>query len=272
MTVESEVDSSLLEQLGVGSGLCYCSALYHCNAVGVVDGGETVSDHDARPALPGLVQSLLYYLLALCVQGRGGLVQEEDFGVPHQSTGDGNALLLAPRQLGALAAHVGAVALQEEESVSLLASYRPSSTYLRQGVDEGVDVGSLGSLHHFLVRYFSEVGSVADVLGYVGVKEHRLLGHDADLGAQPADVEVLEVSAVQSQAARQRVIEPLDQRDHGALATATGPHQSQSLARLYGHVQALQDFNPWPRGILKHEVISTHLSYNILLREEKSKS
>ena len=66
------------------------------DAVGVVDGGETVSDDDTGPALPGLVQSILHYPLTLCVQGRGGLVQEEDFGVPHESSGNGDALLLPP--------------------------------------------------------------------------------------------------------------------------------------------------------------------------------
>ena len=73
-------------------------------------------------ALPSLVQSssLLHYLLALCVQGRGQRWPEEDFGVPHQSMSNGNALLLVFRQLGALAAHGGVVALQEEESVSCL--------------------------------------------------------------------------------------------------------------------------------------------------------
>ena len=86
-------------------------SLDHSNAVGIVDGGEAVSDHNARPSLPGLVQGLLHYLLALCVQGRGGLVEEEEFGVPHQSTGDGNSLLLSPGQLGASATHIGGVSL-----------------------------------------------------------------------------------------------------------------------------------------------------------------
>ena len=65
-------------------------------------------------ALPCSVQSILNNLLALRVQGRGGLVQEEDLGVPHQSPGDGDALLLSPAELRAPFPHVGAVALQRE--------------------------------------------------------------------------------------------------------------------------------------------------------------
>ena len=60
-----------------------------------------VSNDDGCPPLPGLIQSLLYHLLTLSVQGRGGLIQEEDFRFPHQSSGYGNALLLPSRQLAA---------------------------------------------------------------------------------------------------------------------------------------------------------------------------
>ena len=96
MAIEHEVDATFLKQLLVCPNLSHFARFYHDDAVGVVDGGEAVSDDDTGPALPGLVQSLLHYLLALCVQGRGGLVQEEDFGVPHESSGDGDALLLPP--------------------------------------------------------------------------------------------------------------------------------------------------------------------------------
>ena len=111
--VELVVHSLLLEQFGVGSLLDDLSAAYHGNGVRVVDGGETVSDDNARPSLPCLVQGLLDYLLALSVQGRGGLVQEQDPGVSDESTGNGDSLLLSPRQLGSLAAHVSIVALSE---------------------------------------------------------------------------------------------------------------------------------------------------------------
>ncbi len=71
-----------------------------------------VSNDDGGPAFPCPVQSLLDNLLTLRVQGRGGLVQEEDLGVPHQSTGDGNPLLLSSAQLGTLATDICTIALQ----------------------------------------------------------------------------------------------------------------------------------------------------------------
>ena len=115
IAVQCVVDATFSQQCFVRPFLCYFSRLDDDYDVSIVDGGESVGDDDASPALPGLVQSLLNYLLTLCVQGRGGFVQEEDLGVPHQSTGYGNSLLLTSRQLGSLTTYISAVALQKED-------------------------------------------------------------------------------------------------------------------------------------------------------------
>lgn len=60
------------------------------------------------------------HLLALRVQGRSGLIQEEDLGVSDDGPGDGDALLLAAGQLGALGADVCVVFLQQERILSTL--------------------------------------------------------------------------------------------------------------------------------------------------------
>lgn len=54
------------------------------------------------------------YLLALGVQGGGGLVQEQDLGVAYDRPGDGDALLLSARKLRTLRADVGVVFLRQE--------------------------------------------------------------------------------------------------------------------------------------------------------------
>ena len=113
--VELVVHASLSQQLLVRPLLQNFSVLYHGYAVCTVDGREAVCNHDARPSNPGLVQGLLYDLLTLGVQGRGGLVQQEQLRISHQGTGDGNALLLSPGQLGAFASHIGVVALHRKK-------------------------------------------------------------------------------------------------------------------------------------------------------------
>ena len=107
-----------------------------------------------------LVSCLTFYLLALGVEGGGGLVEEQYPGVPHQRPGDGHPLLLPARQLRALAAHPRAVAQGEAG-------------------DEAMDVGPPGRLHHLLHAHLSLVVPVHDVLLDRPVKEHWLLRYDA---------------------------------------------------------------------------------------------
>ena len=57
------------------------AVLEHDDLVGVHDGGEAVGDHEARPVLHEHVQGDLYLSLRLGVEGRCGLVQNEDGSV-----------------------------------------------------------------------------------------------------------------------------------------------------------------------------------------------
>lgn len=70
------------------------------------------------------------YLLALGVQGRGGLVQQQDLGVTDDRPGNGNALLLAAGKLRTLGAHVGVVFLRQQQQerfqIPLAGSEKPS--------------------------------------------------------------------------------------------------------------------------------------------------
>ena len=110
--VELVVDSLLCEKLRVGPLLGYFAPLDHNNAVSTIDSGETVSNDNGGPSLSGLVQCLLNNLLTLRVQGRGGLIKEEDLGISDQCSSDGYPLLLSTTQLSALLSNIGVVALR----------------------------------------------------------------------------------------------------------------------------------------------------------------
>ena len=114
-SVQVVVDSLLGEELRVGPLLRHLASLDHNNAVSTVDSGETVSNDNGGPSLPGLVQCLLNHLLTLRVQGRGGLIKEEDLGVSDQCSSDGYPLLLSAAQLSALCSNIGVVALHGQE-------------------------------------------------------------------------------------------------------------------------------------------------------------
>ena len=120
--VELVVESSGSHQLCVGARFLHPSSVDHGYQVRVVDGGQPVSDDDTGAPLPGFVQSFLDHLLTLSVQGRGGLVKEEDLGVPDQRSGDGDALLLPAAQLRPFA-YIGAVALSTRERIQSINKY-----------------------------------------------------------------------------------------------------------------------------------------------------
>ena len=64
-----------------------CPRLYHlafmnnCYHIRIVDGRETVSNDNGGSPLSGLVESFLDNFLTLCIQGRGGFVEEKGFWI-----------------------------------------------------------------------------------------------------------------------------------------------------------------------------------------------
>jgi len=95
----------------VSAGLNHLAPMDDGNEVSIVDGRESVGNHNAGASFPGLVQSFLDDLFALCVQCRSGFVQEEDFGVSDECTGNGYALFLSPADLRALWTNICVVGL-----------------------------------------------------------------------------------------------------------------------------------------------------------------
>lgn len=71
------------------------------------------------------------YLLALGVQGRGGLVQQQDLGVTDDCPGDGNALFLASGQLWTLGAHIRVVFLRQKDRFKILLQVSEKHLYLK---------------------------------------------------------------------------------------------------------------------------------------------
>ena len=155
----------------------HSTTLYRCYHICRLDGGETVSDHDGCPALPGLVQSILHNLLTLCVQGRGGLIQEEDFGVPYQSTGNGNALLLTSRQLTTSLPNMCVITI-------------------RKLYDEIVSIGILSSCNDFFQG--GSFSAQADILSNGGVEQNWLLTHNANVGTQPLQIQGFYITSIES--------------------------------------------------------------------------
>ena len=177
-------------------------------------------DHQRGLALGGTGQLLLDGTLGVAVQGRSGLIKDQDGRVLQQGACNRHALLFAARQLQATLAHLGGIAL-------------------RGGLDEVVDARGPGGGLHLGLR--GAGAAIGDVVGHRVVEQHRVLRHDADGAAHAVLGDLADVLAGDGDAARLHVIEAVQQPRQGALARARSPHHSHRAPGGHGEAHALQD-------------------------------
>src|SRR5439155_27334535 len=113
--------------------------------------------------------------LALAIQARGGLVEDQDAGVGEDRAGDRYALALPARQPHA--------ALADDRVVTL-----------REAADELVAVGDAADVLDLGAG--SPRPRERDVLGHGAVEQEVVLQHDAELRAVVVQLEIGEVPAV----------------------------------------------------------------------------
>mmetsp|Transcript_2591 Transcript_2591/g.6027 ORF Transcript_2591/g.6027 Transcript_2591/m.6027 type:complete len:289 (-) Transcript_2591:968-1834(-) len=211
--------------------------------VSVADGAQSVRDDDGgvATALQQSVQSRLHHSLASRVQRRRGLVQDQDLRVAHDSTGDGDALLLPAGEGHASLPHERIIACGE-------------------GHYEVVRVGLLcRGLQHLTGGLLAPIG---DVFSNASAEQHRLLPHVADQRAQPVHIELPDVAPVQEHAAASHVVESLNQTDQRALAAARGPHQRHRGARLDAQVQTAVHGAVGARRIAERHIAQLDIAYH----------
>ena len=196
------------QQLGVGALLHQAALVQHQDLVRGQDGGQAVGDHQAGAPGQQRLQRRLDERLALRVQMRGGLVQDQEARVLQDHAGDGQPLLLAAAEPVAALAHHRVVAVG-------------------QPGDEVVDVGRPAG------RLQLGLGGVGAGVEQVGphrvVEQVGLLGHHADLLRQRLQGDVAQVVAVDGDAALGGVVEPGQQVGDGGLARAAGADQRGQL-------------------------------------------
>ncbi len=119
--------------------------------------------------------------------------------------------------------------------------------------------GPRGSLDLLVAR----VGAgVADVLRDARAEEHRLLGHDADLPAQPLRVEIAEIATVEQEAAPRRVVEASDQRRDGRLPRAARAHERDDLARWQLERDVVEHGDVVACRVRERHALEAHLATN----------
>mmetsp|Transcript_26495 Transcript_26495/g.43660 ORF Transcript_26495/g.43660 Transcript_26495/m.43660 type:complete len:450 (+) Transcript_26495:494-1843(+) len=203
------------------SALLHHTAIpHHGNLVRTLDCGQPVGNDQGGEAPPGLepVQRLLDLPLALVVQRRGGLIQQQDRRAAQHRPSNRDPLLLPAGEQRALLPHVRGVPLLEAQ-------------------DKVMGVGGLGSRNDLLLCGLLQT-AISNVVPDGGGEEHRLLADIANATAQPPQVVVTHIPSVHQHLALSGGVEA-EQQGHGrALAPPAGPNQRHRLARRRGEVEA----------------------------------
>ena len=160
--------------------------------------------------------------IGLIVQGRRGVVQNEDFRVAGQGPGDQHPLLLPAGEVGAL-------------DLRLVA----------ESVVQGADVlHRRRVLHRRQQRPILQRAAKADVLPQGVIEHHVVLKHHAELPPQCVQLVGAHVAAIHKDAALLHVVKPHQKVDDSGLAAAGGADDPQALAPLQGKADVAEAIFP----------------------------
>eukprot|EP01139_Manchomonas_bermudensis_P019579 Amastigsp_a676973_61.p2 type:complete len:755 gc:universal Amastigsp_a676973_61:2472-208(-) len=202
----------------------------------VPDRREPMRD-DERRAPAGLdhsIDCLLDQMLALRVERRGCLVEEQQPRVEHECPRNRDALPLPAAETHTALADKGVVAVRKREN----------------GL---VDVRLLGRAHNVLVAQLC-VCTVGNVVADRARKQRRVLRNNADRAPQPAEVQLAHIDAVDENRARVDVVEPQNRAHDSALAAAAWAHNSNHLPGAERQRKVVEDLDIGPRRVREANV------------------
>jgi len=93
--VEAGVEPAPVQKFLVPTEFHQAALVQDQDDIGPADRGETMGDDEGGPAAEEPAQGLLDQAFAFRVQGRGGLVQDQDAGILQNGPGYGHPLALA---------------------------------------------------------------------------------------------------------------------------------------------------------------------------------
>ena len=83
----------------------------HADFIGMADGRETVGNGDGRTILHQFFKRILYHAFAFGIEGGSRFVQDKDWWILQDSTGNADALALSTGEFSSAVANHGVVAL-----------------------------------------------------------------------------------------------------------------------------------------------------------------
>ena len=168
------------------------AVLYDEDEIRVLDGGQSVGDHDGRAPADDRIDGSLDLLLRERIDRGGRLVEHNDLRLRQDGPGEGDQLFFAGGQHVAALSHVGIQTLFE----------------LRDDAFRRYEPDRFPDLLFRRVRT-----AVHEVFAYGAGEQVRRLQHVAQRRVQPKLRTVSGVAPVDQQAALRRLVEPVRWRD-----------------------------------------------------------
>lgn len=180
--------------------------LHNHNVIGISDRLELVSDNNSSPVLRCLVEGFLNDTLRMGVKCTCRLVEQQNSRLGDDASRDSHTLLLTTREKTATLADAGVIALWQ---------------VFYEFIGKGRLCGGLDACELLLGGVRLPGGAdetMADVVVDGSVEEDGLLLNEADVGAEPAEVEVGDGRAVEFDLAGEGIIPALKKANDGALS------------------------------------------------------
>ena len=183
---------------------------YH-DEVGIAYCRQAVGNDERRAPTHDAVHTPLHKLFGMCVDARGGLVEDEYARVGHSGTSDGQQLAFTCREVAAVTAEHGVVALCQ-------------SAYEVVGPHQS---GSLATLFVSGVE-----SSVTYVVEHTGREQVCLLQHNTHRTPQRLQSDVVHVNSVVEQVALAllHIVKSVDEVDNRRFTGTRSSHEGNLLA------------------------------------------
>ncbi|NJM32738.1 MAG: hypothetical protein HC848_07675, partial [Limnobacter sp.] len=200
---EGQVAAAPGEKLVVGSVLGHTALVQNHDPVGIGDGREPVGDGDDGAAPAHGLEAFLNLDLGLAVERTRRFVEKQDRRVLQKRARDPHPLFLATREFQATLAHLGLVTIG-------------------QAFNKAMDVCGVCSRFNFGLT--GARAPIANVIRNGVVKQHGILGHDANLRAQRLLLHLCDVLPINQDLAVTHVVKPVQQPCQSGFARTAVAH------------------------------------------------
>ena len=171
----------------------------HNDLIGICHGGQAMGNHQHGAPFGCAFQRALYLALGFGVEGAGGLVEQQQRRVFQQGARNAHALFFPARQFQPPLAHRRVIAFGQRQN-------------------EIVDLRGFGCRHHLGLGGI--VAPIGDVIADRVVKEHGILGHNANGAMQAMQGDIAHILPIDAQGTRIDVVKPKQQPPNRGFARA----------------------------------------------------